>query len=588
MGKEETERKSTAVSRILDAFVPLNMFHIKHLAEPKGGNMNTIRIFSLSVIMIGLATFLALFITQSQMYTLETTVQTSDLSDSGYTCSMAAVISETVTLNDTADPVEYYDLVKINELGSQCFASLGALLPCTNIVYQPGSRSLNYGFFVDSLSAYSTGTLYFSASSGDADIITSFKYDVYSGSIEAGAGDYSIPDVINSVAMDSSGNGFFVVENPVELMLTNWNEFEAGTNNPLCGKSTAIHPVGCTQVLLTNDNFFQPYVLISERTANSTMLNNSFGTPFGTEVFSVFETTDIQVVLSFAVYTNQSSPPDRYLYYVVGNHTDNYNSSIYLRYREEVYQVAENFTKAFSIQVDSNHTYIYASYFVDSGSGTTGLARITLDQSNLRHSYVEYISNSSTWGAFGLVSDSFILTSYYDTSSMNFLTLLNLNTMNTSNVQYGYEGTAVGWTVCGNVSSFQLPPNVYESSCRSNGISWQLNYEDSYYFTDEMFESKAVSLAQAVCNATTLYPLICDNVANQPPYICTQKVYLPFFTVLSTAVANAHILMVVLFLLIGGLLTRVCEKRNDAERSTGQEVGDIQMRTNPMHESNDV
>jgi hypothetical protein len=265
MAKEEKHRRGV-VGGLLDAFVPLSMYHVKHLAKPKGGNIDTIRILTLFGLLIGLATFISLFITQSQSYTVETTVQTSDLSNSGYTCSMAAVISETVTLNDTTDPIEFYDLIKINELGNQCFTSLNDNLPCeSSIVYQLGAHSLDYGFELNSLSAYSTGILYFVGTNGDTDNAAPYKYNVESGSIEMGVGSYvSMSDHVNSASVGGFiVNGFFGGDT-IEFMP--WSEFEADTNFVICYKPSLTNPVGCTQVLLTNDNFFASYLLVTETT----------------------------------------------------------------------------------------------------------------------------------------------------------------------------------------------------------------------------------------------------------------------------------------------------------------------------------
>jgi hypothetical protein len=104
-----------------------------------------------------------------------------------------------------------------------------------------------------------------------------------------------------------------------------------------------------------------------------------------------------------------------------------------------------------------------------------------------------------------------------------------------------------------------------------------------------MFESTILSLAQTKCNSTMLYPLICDNVANQPPYICSRNVYLPFFTILSTAIANAHILTVIFLLTAGWLLPRLCGDGQSAteDSATGQEKLS-EMRTNPMNSINDL
>jgi hypothetical protein len=147
------------------------------------------------------------------------------------------------------------------------------------------------------------------------------------------------------------------------------------------------------------------------------------------------------------VYAPQQSSSDLYLYYVLASNGSTVGS-IFLRHQGAVYPVAEGLKNVISIQLDSNQTYLYASYGYNNGYAL-GLLRIALNQSNLRHAQIENLTDISL-GRFGLVSDSFIISGYV--TSSYFLTSLNLTTKNTSYVQYGYGGTAVGWSLCGNTN----------------------------------------------------------------------------------------------------------------------------------------
>lgn len=129
-----------------------------------------------------------------------------------------------------------------------------------------------------------------------------------------------------------------------------------------------------------------------------------------------------------------------------------------------------------------------------------------------------------------------------------------------SPVLTGFADSIAGWVTCGDdLTTTGLPTNLYADNCASNGISWQVEYLDTYLSTEPLFEQNALSYAISHCNAS-IYDTICDRVGSLPPYICSRKVYLPFFTVFGTAIANAHILMVLLFIMVGWTMSAVKTK----------------------------
>ena len=94
-----------------------------------------------------------------------------------------------------------------------------------------------------------------------------------------------------------------------------------------------------------------------------------------------------------------------------------------------------------------------------------------------------------------------------------------------------------------------------------------LEYTGSYFATKPQFASIAIVTAQTQCNAS-MYSTICDRIGSLPPYICTRKQNLPFFTVFATAIANAHLLTVIMFVVCGVTLARLNKVQHGANLPT--------------------
>lgn len=185
--------------------------------------------------------------------------------------------------------------------------------------------------------------------------------------------------------------------------------------------------------------------------------------------------------------------------------------------------------------------------------------------------------------------------------------VFDLSTNVTSAVLSGFSGTSVGFFVCGNaVQASELPTNIDITSCASNGLSWQLQYltTTEYYLTLEAMEAKMQALAQPLCSSSAvdasaaLYKSICGKVGNLPPYLCSRKKYPPVFSVLSVAIANSHLLGVLMFVLVGAWLPSICntqskqrtDMNDDQNRSDNASVDGAELTStatavdsNPIH-----
>lgn len=140
--------------------VPLQFYFVKKNAEPKAKPRELVTSADI-IYLIALGVFIATFVVLSRQTIQETTIEVSDISGDGYTCSMASVISSSIQL-DTNEPAEFYDLINVNELGADCVSDLQSAQPCNSsqIVYQPVGNSTSYNLLTQSSSAYSTSIVY--------------------------------------------------------------------------------------------------------------------------------------------------------------------------------------------------------------------------------------------------------------------------------------------------------------------------------------------------------------------------------------------------------------------------------------------
>ena len=187
------------LEKAIDSLVPLQLFHLKRLAKPKA-QPRILRYSTLTVLLIGFSTFVALYYTQSKSFTTESSIEVSDISNSEWSCSMASVVTQSVTLDSASEPNEYYNLMNINELKSECLNALQSTDPCaskSNILFSSGSASIYPDLLLASVSpasASSNNIFYFAkVTSEDSGIfnLQSFRYDVSSGKLVSGIVGYS-------------------------------------------------------------------------------------------------------------------------------------------------------------------------------------------------------------------------------------------------------------------------------------------------------------------------------------------------------------------------------------------------------------
>lgn len=536
---------------------------------------------------------------------------------------MASVFTQSISIDSTSEPSQYYNLMSVNELKSDCLKTLHSTNPCaadSAIMFRAGSTDIPQQLeMISSSSAAATigDTFYFTVPAGTFGAPTAlanlqaYKYNVSSGVLTQGilgfSQSFKYPDnkeqfARSSVAINRHGNGLFLAYSSGGYTLTFFNG-EFAYDSELQGDS----------VLLTNDNHHTVYTLISEALTNQPgvyMHQLSYYTvstidptpqPYLQPLLS-FQTYNYTTVLQMGIYCtfqppdNSSPPPieSLFLYYMAGAdysftgnlYVLNSGVSTLLFVSSNVYHVAYILT--FQISAWENKVFVmYQNGTTVHGPNNAQLNPIFTHVASIDYKgimkHCTTIYSDDGFDAFPLVQNEtqFIYTSV----ALNYLLFQRAlyNSTVHEPVLSGFQGSTAGWFVCGDsLVTSGLPPDIY-SDCASNGISWQLEYADSYFSTTDSFAQRATAQASQQCNAS-LYTAICDRVGALPPYICSRKVYLPFFTALATAIANAHLLTVVLFVVAGVVLSRTKKLRegHGAESTVNEKVeGDIEI--NPIN-----
>ena len=600
----------------------MNFFEVKRHSKPKGKPW-ILRSLTLSVFLIGVAIFVALFVSQSSSYTTETLIKLSDISDNEWTCSMASVFTQSISMDSISEPSQYYNLMSVNELKNDCFKTLQSVNPCTAdsaILFRAGSTNIpqQFNMFSSSAAAATIGdTFYFIVPAGTVGTksellnLQAYKYNVSAGVLTQGILGFSrafkYPSnkskyIGSSVAIDRLGAGLFLVYSGGGYFLTFFNG-EIAYNSELQGDS----------VLLTNDNHHTVYTLVSDASTNQPGVYThqlSYYTvstidptpqPYLQPLLS-FQTDNNTTVLQMGIYCtfqppdNTSPPPIEsiFLYYISGP-TDSFTGDLYVLNNGVSTLLLKSSDAALDVdimtfQISAWENIAFVAYQND--SATQGLSNgfsanmATIDNTGLMK-HCSTIDSEYEFTTFALVQNE---TQFIYTSALNGLLFQRAlyNSTVHEPVLSGFQGSTAGWFVCGDsLVTTALPPDIY-SDCASNGISWQIEYSNSYFSTTDSFAQRAISQATQQCNAS-LYTAICDRVGALPPYICSRKVYLPFFTALATAIANAHLLTVVLFVLAGVVLSRTKKLRDHrgADQNAGANTvnekveGDIEI--NPMN-----
>lgn len=547
--------------RLIDKLIPLEFYYLKSLARPKAVP-NILRVFTVSVMSVGFAVFIALYITESSQFTTETSIEVSDISDSEWSCSMASVVTQSVSISSSVEFDQFYYLMNINELKDDCIAALSEADPCgveKAMQFVLGTVSNPDNLYLISVAPVVGDIVYFTTTDLKYGM-KPYRYDLNSGILYPGKvyaylnNEFDVDTSACSVAMDRNGEGFFVGYFP----------FADSYGIVTLMGSPVMYCYSCDSMLLTNDNFQNVYCLETYN-VSGVLVNQLYYYEYIpdeinslTSLLYMNQSLDFGIIVNIAVYctNNTVAPPDidsLYIYYLLTVDSievdDNYGGLFVYHNGESKLLLSANEYEVAFLQVSSLENKVFVTVLDQSTKGE--LISVNAD------GYVKVYSEvSQNWvNSFIIVeNETNVIFDVGDNGEWLQQSLTNVSEF--SPFLAGFGNSLVGWFVCNSTLMYSnLPTNVYSSICLENGLSWEIEFmKGSYFATEKQFEQIAKNLAARQCN-TTVYETICERVGSLPPYICTRSVYLPFFTVLGSAVANAHLLTVILFICVSVVLT---------------------------------
>ena len=273
---------------------------------------------------------------------------------------MASVFTQSISIDSTSEPSQYYNLMSINELKSDCLKTLHSTNPCaaaSAIMFRAGSTDIPQQLeMISSSSAAATigDTFYFTVPAGPVGApsalanLQAYKYNVSSGVLTQGILGFSQSFKYpgnkyyferSSVAINRHGDGLFLAYSGGEYQLTFFN-----------GEFAYLSGLQGDSVLLTNDNHHTVYTLVSDASTNQPGVYTHQLSYYTVTVSTIDPTPQsyLQPLLSFQTYNNatvlqmgiyctfppsdNTSPPpieSIFLYYMVGTE-DSYAADLYV------------------------------------------------------------------------------------------------------------------------------------------------------------------------------------------------------------------------------------------------------------------
>lgn len=569
--------------------VPIQFYNVRKRSKPKA-DVHTTNVLTAFVYGVVVATFVALFVSEKNSSTTETIIQTSAISSDSWSCQMASIVTTSYLANGSksSEVTEFYDFVNLSELESDCLFTLNTLDPCSGttnntLLFDPGAATPITQYTIVSATAYATmelALLYVQVTSG-------YRIALFNAS----SGYYQNLEAV--VQFNHRSSAFY----STSLIALSKNYYEAGHLSPdeldyfYVGSSALnfINSKVYEVVMLTNDNLFTPYAFVRNLTSGNsnhyavlaiiTLSSVNTGLPISRNI-----TIEPESWSAFAVYRNlslmQSScntssstilSLENYLedcgvsIYYLNNH-----GGVYKYGNESVPSVELVAPNSFYSASQSFNTLVLSqggrSLYMSLQQVAAGIYVYHIETKMLQHLTTN--AEAAVLRGLALLSDTRLL---YNVVALDYNLVgewyfFDLATNETEVIYQSYLHATIGWFTCGeDLQANGLPSsgNLAASSCFRNGLSWQMQYQNppNYYLTQAaMKHFMEMTVAYPLCNtddtnvSTTLYSSICNKVADLPPYLCTSQKHAGAFAVLSIAVANSHLLGVILFVTIGMVL----------------------------------
>ena len=473
--------------------------------------------------------FVALIVTQSQKFTSETVIETTDVTGvDGWTCQMISKVNALYSVDGHVEPKLNYALVNVMESYSQCQANVQATMPCNATVFVYGTSAefditpgANYEVF--ELVTFGGALFYFLS-----ELSSPFPRVPYVSNISSGEMNQAVFYGFNG------GSGLGVDDRGLIYTTSGGTIFQSeGTLwTPLAGSPGA----AASDMVLYQDNLNQLYYTTS---CNVFALDAVSGSAVITLVYNasvVCSGTD--EIASLAVYNPGSGGEAIEICFTVQNTT----SAV-------TYCYATSLTTATTAAGDS-------PLAMDSSGSLYHLTANQVIKLNITSGDTELLFTAPSIAVLKclVIAESAGWISTTNEAQLYYYSLAN-GTVEAVSTQSGFS---VQWFICGDAVVSDIPTEAvasYGSSCQHNGVVGSTLFQDSYLFTPSAMQTYAQGIAQPSCSE--FYVPMCDTISDLPPYSCTRRVYLGPFQILSTAIANAELLLIMLIVMFGVLLEKL-------------------------------
>ena len=544
-------------------FLPNAFFNVRTEVSAKA-RRSVMYSYATLIYSVVVIVFSIIFYYQSKVTTTETSIQKSDISDGVWSCEMVSVVSKSISTIGSSAPLELsqgYNLISVSEVGSECQAELKATDPCAdgtittqgsgpnpncaNLQLVASSKVFQGGMTYIATSGESTGPLCF-ATANPAGL-----FNISSGVITTFP---AVGELSQAAVVDVNGQGYFLTLSKVILNTDGATVYEAPVSDG-----------GDVIIVLFNDNLFNIYYAYNRC---EPWMAGTCNAIYQLRLTSNGDSFTASAVTSVAEFSSTFLPNS------CTGYTDA-NTDVFV-----TYCVMSNQTLV-SIPTDTQQVTVLmsfdvSSYWTVSDIDATGLYLLLTDSTSV----YKFMLDDNTLSAplFSVESSVFLNTlAIYDDSLVvgtNFFWATYSMTQEGSTYevmqQGGYNGAATQWFTCGaTVLNRTYDASVSTSQyCDANGLAWATTLSSERFLTPSGFATYINALHAQYCTSQ-LYTEICATVGNLPPYLCTKQVHPSTLAVLSTAIANSHLLFLIL-VAVASLVMKAGQRRiNDLHHTSG-------------------
>lgn len=544
--------------------LPNEFFNIRKEVTPKAPLKVLYLTASLIYLLIA-AVFVIFMVTQSAHNTTETMVSSTDVSGAGWECTMSSsATTEYFSYINISYPSipnggfeSYTYLLGINEGETDCLVDLHGTDPCAHSVDYAITPKQTYFYVVANAIrnvVQSCGTVVYNQS------VVYPCFNSIAAPLVIDAGQLTVQYVfqhnVEMMAIDSQRGMYYLANTTLNTQNCIYYKKSAATYSDIL--------IGCYYGVsyLTNDNLYQIFVFNSSTKTFAKLDLTSSTTPH--TLLPVATLPSTYQMKSFLAYSPSTTAVMIFCATdqgVVLIRSDGSNTLIYPTSSTSSITLISTSDQGNTLLVMNGITLVkLTATSVPSNVWTTQIVT-RLDVSACGYSFVE---NSIFYCTQVYQQPTYFY--YYQ-----YYFAINATQIMMTYIDGEYLAIAAGWLTCGS-NSVSYSPFLQDTSqltyyCKENGLSWNIYpLSSTSYFTNYAAYNYINGAVNTYCT-DALYDQVCDDVGAQAPFICIKNTGLPFFTVLSTSIANTHLLLSVILIVVGYSMTKVqrMQQKQDAD-----------------------